>query len=179
MSAIEPALQQQRIRDLYADHHGWLLAWLRRRLGCTHHAADVAHDTFLRIVASRDALLGIQEPRAYLSTTAKRLLVDRSRRQAIEQAYLQELALLAQSQPGYPSPDDILMAVQALEQIGTALRGVAPRAREAFLRHYLDEQPQAAIAAELGVSKRMVQKYLVQALLHCRVHCPALDEHRG
>jgi len=165
------------LETLYADHHGWLKTWLRRRLGCTQHAADVAHDTFLRIMTSRDALLGMREPRAYLTTTANRLLVDQSRRRLIEQTYLAEIALLAGSLPGYPSPDEILMAVEALEQIGAALDDVPPRVREAFLRHYLDEQTHAAIAADLGVSRRMVQKYLVQALLQCRVHCLAIAEH--
>ena len=176
MDASRFALQQQ-VETLYADHHAWLKGWLRRRLGDSFVAADVAHDTFLRIIASRDALLGVREPRAYLTTTARRLLVDRSRRQSIEQAYLQELALIAQGLPGYPSPDEVLMAVQALDQIGMALQGLARRPREAFLRHYLEDQTQAAIAADLGVSKRMVQKYLVQALLHCRAHCPAMSEH--
>lgn len=176
MSATNVALQHS-IEDLYASHHGWLQGWLRKRTGNSHDAADVAHDTFLRIIASRDALLSIREPRAYLTTTAKRLLVDRSRRQLIEQAYLQEMALIAQSLPGYPSADEILTAVQALEQIFAALQGLASRPREAFLRHYLDEQTHVAIAADLRVSKRMVQKYLVQALLHCRNHCPMLAEH--
>ena len=90
---------------LYADHHGWLRGWLRRRVGNAFDAADVAHDTFVRILASRDALLGMAEPRAYLTTTARRLLVDRARRQAMAQAYLDELALVAQSLPGYPAPE--------------------------------------------------------------------------
>lgn len=176
MSTNESALQQ-RMADLYADHHGWLRGWLRRRLGNAFDAADVAHDTFVRILASRDAMLGMAEPRAYLTTTAQRLLVDRARRNAIAQAYLDELALMAQSLPGHPAPEEILMAVQALEQIGAALEGLAARPREAFLRHYLEEQPQAEIAAGFGVSTRMVQKYLVQALMHCRAHCPAMAEH--
>lgn len=175
MRANESSLQQQ-VATLYTDHHGWLQAWLRRKLGDTHHAADMAHDTFVRIMASRDALLGIQEPRAYLVTTARRLLVDRSRRQLIEQAYLAELTSLAQTLPGYPSPDQILMAVQALEQISTALDTLPTKVREAFLRHYLQEQSQTDIAIAQGVSKRMVQKYLVQALLHCRTHCPAMTQ---
>ena len=173
MRANESSLQQ-RVATLYTDHHGWLQAWLRRKLGDAHHAADMAHDTFVRIMASRDVLLGIQEPRAYLVTTARRLLVDRSRRQLIEQAYVAELTSLAQTLPGYPSPDEILMAVQALEQISTALDTLPAKVREAFLRHYLQEQSQADIAIAQGVSKRMVQKYLVQALLHCRTHCPAM-----
>lgn len=176
VATIEFALRQQ-VETLYVDHHGWLHGWLRRRLGDSCVAADLAQDTFLRILASRDALLGIQEPRAYLTTTARRLLVDRSRRQTLEQAYLEQLALAADSLPTQPAPDEILQAVEALEQIRAVLDGVATRPREAFLRHYLDGQTHATIAADLGVSKRMVQKYLVQVLLSCRARCPTMAEH--
>ncbi|MDG5497848.1 sigma-70 family RNA polymerase sigma factor [Niveispirillum sp. BGYR6] len=165
------------IQTLYADHHGWLQGWLRRRLGNAADAADLAHDTFLRLIASRDALIGLQEPRAYLTTTARRLLIDRSRHRVIEQAYLAELALLADTLPHYPSPAEIMAALEALNQIAQALDRVPPRVREAFLRHYLEQQTQAEIALALGVSKRMVQKYLAQALVCCHAHCPALAEH--
>lgn len=173
MSAAESIAQQQ-VQALYCDHHGWLFGWLRNKLGCAHNAADVAHDTFIRIIASRDALLGIEQPRAYLTTTAKRLIIDRARRQAIEQAYLAEMGLLADSLACYPSPDETLMALEALDQIGAALQGISGKARDAFLLHYLEQQTHAAIAAQLGVSARMVQKYLIQALLQCRAHCAAM-----
>lgn len=169
MSAAEsiPHQRAHAVHILYSDHHDWLFGWLRRKLGCAHNAADVAHDTFLRIIASRDALLGVEQPRAWLTTTARRLIIDRARRQALEQAYLAEMALLADSLPFAPAPDETLMALEALAQIGAALQGISAKAREAFLLHYLDQQTHAAIAAHLGVSVRMVQKYLVQALLAC------------
>ena len=156
------------IQVLYADHHSWLLGWLRRRLGCPHGAADVAQDTFLRILASRDALLAMREPRAFLTTTAQRLLIDRARRQTLERTYLAELAALAQQNPGFaPSPEDSLAVLQALEQISAVLEGLPPKPARAFLLYFLEGEPQPAIAAALGVSTRMVRKYLLQALLHC------------
>lgn len=174
MPSTEPAIEQQ-LHLLYDRHRDWLRGWLRHKLGCAHNAADVAHDTFIRIIASRDALLGVQEPRAYLTTVAKRLLVDRARRRVLEEAYLADLALLAEAAAGYPSPEDIALALEALEQIGAALNKISANAREAFLLHYLDGQTHAAVAERLGVSTRMVQKYLVQALLQCRAGCPALS----
>lgn len=167
MSATPASLQQQ-VHALYSEHHGWLLGWLRKKLSCPHGAADVAQDTFVRIIASRDALFELREPRAFLSTTAKRLLVDRARREQLERTYLAELALLAGESASAPAPDELLMALQALEQIATALATLPLKARTAFLLHYLDEQPQAEVATQLQVSVRMVQKYLVQALLACR-----------
>lgn len=158
---------QAAIHHLYSDHHGWLFDWLRRKLGCAHNAADVAQDTFLRIIVSRDALVGVREPRAFLVTTAKRLLIDRGRRQAIEQAYLAELTQLAESVTGYPAPEQILTALQALQQIADLLDRVSSKAREAFLLHYLDGMTHADVATRLGVSARMVRKYLMQVLLQC------------
>jgi RNA polymerase sigma factor (sigma-70 family) len=160
---------QHDMHTLYSSHHGWLFGWLRKKLGCSHHAADVAQETFLRIIASRDALLGIQEPRAYLTTTAKRLMLDQARRQVIEQAYLAQLALTMETVEGYPSPEQILLAMDALEQISAALESVSHNARQAFMLHYLDDLGHADIAAILGVSTRMVRKYLVQALVSCQL----------
>lgn len=154
------------ITQLYGEHHGWLVGWLRKKVGCPHHAADLAHDTFVRIIGARDVLY-LNEPRAYLTTTAKRLMIDQVRRRQIEQAYLAELALLAEAVEGFPSPEQTLVAIQALEQIGAALDGLAEKPLQVFLLHYLDGQTHAEIALHLGVSTRMIRKYLVQALLHC------------
>lgn len=165
--------QQQQHRALYVEHHGWLFGWLRRKLGSADNAADLAQDTFLRILTSRNALLGVREPRAFLVTTAKRLLIDQLRRQQIEDAYLHELSLATAHLAGPPSPEQILDTLQALAQIERALEGLSARARQAFLLHYLDGESQTDIAASLGVSTRMVHKYLVQALMHCHAFDPA------
>jgi RNA polymerase sigma-70 factor (ECF subfamily) len=157
------------VNTLYCEHRGWLFNWLRRKLGSSDNAADLTQDTFLRIIASRDTLLGIREPRAFLVTTANRLMADRARRKLIEDAYLRELALAAAHQAGHPSPEQILETVQALTQIEAVLDGLADKPRQAFLLHYLDGDTQQQIANQLGVSERMVRKYLVQALTHCHV----------
>jgi len=40
-----------RSHALYTDHQGWLQAWLRKKLGNAHQAADLAHDTFVCLQA--------------------------------------------------------------------------------------------------------------------------------
>lgn len=59
---------------LYFDHNGWLRGLLYRRFGCAETAADLAHDTFLRLLASRQLRDPIREPRAYLNRIALRIL---------------------------------------------------------------------------------------------------------
>lgn len=64
------------LSSLYRDHCSWLESWLRRRLGNAWDAADLSQDKFLRVPASSQPLAQVQEPRAYLVTVGKRLLVN-------------------------------------------------------------------------------------------------------
>ncbi|MFK7462894.1 sigma factor, partial [Pseudomonas sp. Env-10] len=63
------------VEVLYNDHHHWLTGWLRRKLGCPEKAADLAQDTFIRVLSAREAPTLI-EPRAFLTTVAKRVLFN-------------------------------------------------------------------------------------------------------
>ncbi|THF66161.1 sigma-70 family RNA polymerase sigma factor [Pseudothauera nasutitermitis] len=149
---------------LYRDHHRWLHGWLRRKLNCTEQAADLAQDTFVRLL-SRPEPEGLREPRAYLATIAHGLVVNHWRRKALEQAYLEELA----SRPEVlaPSPEERRLVVEALEEIARLLDGLPARVREIFLLSQLDGLTYAAIGERLGVSINVVQKAMVRATAHC------------
>lgn len=151
----------------YSHHHGWLRAWLHRRLGCRDEAADLAQDTFLRVLLRPQALLGLREPRAYLTTIAKGLVADLWRRRALEQAYLDALALMPE--PLAPSPEERALVLQALHEIDALLDGLAPKARHAFLLSQLEGLAYADIARELGVSERTVKRYMAQGFECCLV----------
>ncbi|PAO93616.1 sigma-70 family RNA polymerase sigma factor [Stutzerimonas stutzeri] len=163
--ATEGMLRQQMLHRFYADHHGWLNGWLRRQLGCSQRAADLAQDTFVRVLSKDDDMAAIREPRAYLHTIAKGLLINHWRRRQIEQAYLDALAL--QPEPVAPSPESQALIVETLLRIDAMLTQLPTRVRSAFLMSQLHGMTYAAIATELGVSERMVKKYMAQAMLHC------------
>ncbi|MCF7200723.1 sigma-70 family RNA polymerase sigma factor [Pseudomonas oligotrophica] len=163
--ASEGILRQQALHRLYAENSGWLNGWLRRQLGCSQRAADLAQDTFVRVLAKESDPNGIREPRAYLHTIAKGLLLNHWRRRQLEQAYLEALAL--QPEPLAPSPETQALVVETLLQVEAMLARLPERVRRAFLLSQLQGLTYAAIAAELGVSERMVKKYMAQAMLHC------------
>ena len=94
MSTVSP-IHAAHLSTLYSEHHGWLYGWLRGKLGNRAEAADLAQDTFLRLLGKREAA-PLREPRGYLATIARGLLIDRYRRQALEQAYLEALAQQAE-----------------------------------------------------------------------------------
>lgn len=155
------------VDSLYRDHHGWLLGWLHQRMGCGHHAADLTQDTFERIL-TRVELDQIREPRPWLLTIAKRLLIDKSRRASLERAYVTECMALAKQNPVLaPSTEAICSAIQALKSVAEALDGLPPQVERAFVLRHIDGLTLVDIAEQLEVSHTMVRKYLVQGLAAC------------
>lgn len=151
------------VAELYADHHSWLHAWLRRKLGCTHQAADLVHDTFIEALVS-PSLDDIREPRAWLATVARRIMVNQLRRRTLERAYLDALA--SHPEALAPSPEEQALIVEALCEIDALLDGLPAKARQAFLLSQLEGLTYAEIAGRLGVSLSMVKKYMLRATLH-------------
>ncbi len=150
---------------LYAEHHGWLQAWLRRRLGCAHSAADLAQDTFVRVLLRPQVLPTLREPRAYLTTLAKGVVSEHWRRQALERAYLEALALMPEALA--LSPEDRLELLQTLDEIDAMLDGLAPKAREAFVLSQLEGLTYAQIATRMSISERTVKRYMAQGFERC------------
>ncbi|GGE53014.1 RNA polymerase sigma factor [Halopseudomonas oceani] len=163
MNARDSALQQQ-MAQLYHDHQSWLSAFLQRRLGCSHSAADLVQDTYLRLL-SKGKLPEPAHSRGYLTRIAKGLLIDLYRRRRIEQAYLDELA--AQPEHTHPSPEHCSEILEALVTIDRLLHGLPVNVRRALLMRRLDGMSYRAIAEELGVSISSVEKYIARALQSC------------
>lgn len=152
--------------QLYGEHHPWLLRWLRGKLSCTDYAADLAQDTFVRLLATPgERAASLRAPRAYLTTVARRLLIDHYRRQSLEQAWLATLAQLPA--PVTPSAEERLLILETLHQIDAMLDGLGAKVRTAFLLSQLEGLAYADIAARLNISERTVKRYMVQAFEQC------------
>ncbi|MCY1273070.1 putative RNA polymerase sigma factor FecI [compost metagenome] len=163
MSAVDHALHDA-VQHLYRDHHGWLYGWLRQRLGCADNAADLTQDTFARLLASR-RVLEAREPRAYLTTVAKGLMINWFQRQSLERAYLEALAGLPEELA--PPPEQRLMVLETLHEIDALLDRLPEPVRRAFLLAQIEGLRYEAIAAELGVSLGSVKRYMQQAFRQC------------
>ena len=161
-AAPEPSLSA-----LYQAHRGWLQGWLQRRLGDTWAAADLTQDTFLRVLAAQQArtLPSLREPRAYLLTVGRRLLVNHYQRRSLEQAYLEALRQLPEAQA--PSPEQRWLLLETLQALDELLDGLPRPVRQAFLWSQLEGLDYASIAARLRVSERTVKRYMVRAYEHC------------
>ncbi|MCK9607662.1 MAG: sigma-70 family RNA polymerase sigma factor [Methylomonas sp.] len=156
-------LANQALTQLYRQHHSWLLAWLAKRVQCRLQAEDHAHDTFMRVIASNQ-IHDIQEPRAFLTTIAKGLLVNHWRKTAIEQAYLNRIA--AYPEALMPSPEENAIILATLQEIDEMLDQLPAKVRKAFLMSQLEGLTYIEIGRQLNVTDRMVKKYMARAMLH-------------
>jgi RNA polymerase sigma factor (sigma-70 family) len=154
------------VGTLYSDHHGWLHGWLRRKLGNAFDAADLTHDTFLRVLVSGHTPPP-ESSRAHLTQIAKGLAIDLHRRRHLEAAYLDALSSL---------PETVVLSVeertellQTLFHIDAMLDTLPSRVREVFLLSQLDGLTYSEIAAKMTISVGAVRKYMFRAAQVCLV----------
>ncbi|MGC7405321.1 sigma-70 family RNA polymerase sigma factor [Pandoraea pneumonica] len=152
------------VAALYHDHHGWLRNWLHRKLRNHGDAADLAHDTFVRLL-SKDSSVSPREPRAFLTVVAQGLVANLHRHRKIEAAYLDTLAALPEAVA--PDPETRAILLQTLVDIDRRLDGLPPVVRRVFLMSQLDGLPQRDIAEAVGLSIATVQRHIVKALHTC------------
>lgn len=153
-------------QTLYSAHHSWLNRWLRSRLGNAADAADLAQDTFVRLLQKTERL-ELKAPRAFLRSIASGLVIDHWRREEIQRAYLESIAHLPEALA--PSAEARMLVLELLEEIARLLDGLKPKVRQAFLLAQCDGLAHKQIALQMGVSLRTVERYIAQALYHCYV----------
>ncbi|HEY0268062.1 MAG TPA: sigma factor, partial [Methyloradius sp.] len=117
-------MQNSLIQDFYLEHKSWLYQWLCKKLGSSFDAADLTHDTFIRLL-SKNHNEHIIEPRAYLTRIAHGLMVNFLRRRDIESAYITALVNLGESQEKlYGCPESYLLNLEKLIAIDLMLDGL-------------------------------------------------------
>lgn len=160
-----PASSTRKFGFFFSDHHRWLLQHVQRHLRNRADAEDTAAETFCQMLASRVDPESIAQPRAYLSTIARRLIFDRHRRRQLELAYLERLALLPEALA--PSPEEQALLVEALTLIDRTLAGLPHVVKQAFLYSQLDGLSYVEIARRMDLSERTISRYMKQALRQC------------
>ncbi len=164
-----PSSSHPDLETLFRQHHAWLFGRLLRRASNHGDAEDVASETFLQI-GQDPARTDLRDPRAFLTTVAKRLLFQLWRRQDLERAYLDTLR--GRPEAASLSQEDHAMWIEAIAQIDRVLAALPSPVRTAFLLSRLDGLSYPEIATQLGVSLATVERHMQRALLQCLRHAP-------
>ncbi len=142
-----------------------LIGYFRRRLGRPETAEEMAQDAILRFVEGDYDPAG-EEARPILFGIARHILADdlrrRRRENAVGMAPFDEARAAAIPSPA-PTPERVLAAKNDLSAASAILSAMPAKARAAFLLSRLHGLKHAEIAVRLGVSKSMVEKYIMDA----------------
>ena len=148
----------------FFEHYEELIGTWTRRLRNRQQAQDLAHDTFVRVLESNPD--SVEQPRAYLHQTARNIAVDGFRREELRDA--KELAVAPPSSSETGDPEQYLRAIQLAESVERALQELPLNCRKVFVWQKIEGLTQAEIAERLGLSRNMVEKYMIRTLRHLR-----------
>jgi RNA polymerase sigma factor (sigma-70 family) len=154
------------LQSVFMEARADLERMLRRRLGSSHAAADLTQDIYLRLRRITAPLPDRHQARAYLFRMAGNLVTDHVRVEGRRAELLAGNVVLFEGICDGPEHDALTR--DQMRQVEDALSELPPRCKDVLYMSRMEGKTHAEIAAELGVSKSLVEKYAVRALLHCR-----------
>jgi RNA polymerase sigma factor (sigma-70 family) len=155
------------LRQLLVDRYDDLQRRLARRLGSTELATEILHETYLRLNRDPVELGAIQSPKAYLFRTALNVAADHHRKAEGRRLNTVEIEALRGYADAAINPTRAIEARLEVTTLERAMEELTPRRRAILIAARLEDVAHAEIAARFRISKRMVEKELRTALLHC------------
>lgn len=156
------------VSQLHRGESAKLLRFFRRGLASPQNAADAVQETFLRMLRVPRPE-EISDPQAYLYAVARSVAIEVRRRASAERALMTNHADAAdQIASDAPDIERCIAARQELVLMARAIRDLPKRCQQVFILSRLHGQSNGQIATQLGISRNMVEKHIMRALLTCR-----------
>jgi len=147
------------------DDYSVLKGQLARRLG-SQDVDDVLQEAYLRL-HRMDNVRSVRHPRTYLFRIALNIAADR-RRSESRRLTRSEIELLLRLEHDELDPERIAEGRSSVRMLARVLEELPPRRRAIFVAARLEGLPYPEIAARVGISTRLLERELKQALDHCR-----------
>ena len=154
-----------------------LQRYLKRLLGNTTEAEDVAHDAYVRVFPLADQP-SVERPEALLYVTARRLAINRLKRRGISPFSKDSLNFdtTASSAPGV---EQQVMARQEWRLLERAIAELPEGCRAVLLLRKIELLSHREIASRLGIAVSTVEKQHARALRLLRAALPDETMHDG
>jgi RNA polymerase sigma factor (sigma-70 family) len=145
--------------------HRSLFQFLRRRVRSSFDVQDLAQETYLRLLRTRD-LSEVRNPQAYLLQVARHVALEWFDRQPRSDStvVLDEDMLVDDQLPELEL--DARLSQQRLEK---TLASLSPMMRAVVLLRLRDERSYQEIAAQLQITERQVRRYLARGYERLRL----------
>lgn len=157
-------------------HYRELLHFLLRSVKDRDTAADLAQESYARVLSSEQQGGAIRDARALLYRTARNLLIDRHRQAQTQRQQPVEASdhdgvdsLLEQiAAPAAFEPEAALSSQQTVDALLATIDALPLRCRQAFILHKFDGLSHVEVARQMGISVKMVEKHIQNGLWACR-----------
>lgn len=163
--------QSSDLLDAFMARREALLRYFTVRVG-ESEAQDLVQEIYLRC-ASLPADAEVRQPGGYLYRLGNNVLLDRMRQErargARDHAWRDTHHLVASNGEDVSDvvpQDDALIARDQVRRIAIALSELPDAVQTSFRLHKLDGLPHAQVAERMGVSRSLIEKYMMRALRH-------------
>ena len=159
------------VSALFREHNRMLVGYLRSRLGSEQEAKEVAQEAYVRV-------LQLHEPgapgllRAYLFKTAANLAVDRLRHRRVRQRSEEQPQIFEElnaTRGELDDPAEQLLAREQADQLLRFLQELPIKCQQVMNLHRFEGISQRDVAVRLGISERMVRRYVTYAMVYCHL----------
>jgi len=150
---------------VFLAHYEAFRKRLRRRLGSDDLALDALQETWLRVER-----MGAAQPQRNAVAYLFRMAINAASDQRSAQARVltsSEVEALMDEGTDHLDPATVTIGRAQMRALADALGELPARQRAILIAARVDQRPIEAIAAEHGVSSRMIGKDLKKALQHC------------
>jgi len=162
LSAI--LLNSTQIAQLFQNHNAAIVAFLLNRVACPETAQDLSQETYLRLL-NKGEITHDENIIGYLFRIADRLAIDTLRQGRLPRN--NTVALTEDLHCPHLQPDVLTELREQCQLVLDAINSLPLKYQRVFLLRKIDELSYNQIARQLAISEKTVQRYLVNALLHC------------
>lgn len=159
-------LSKQELYTVFIASQEALSRFLVRYLGCPEIASDLVQDLYLRLDRV-PSVSDAEQARAWLFRVATNLARDHVKLRRRRDALL-KTAWIGNSEDSTPTPEDIVLGYEQIRALQAALADLPNRCAEILWFSRVEGLTHGEIAQQLGISKSLVEKYVIRALNHCR-----------
>lgn len=153
--------------NVFLDIYHTLQSLITRKTGSASIAQDLMQDMYIKVMALANQFPSDDDARHYLIRIAINASIDHLR---VESRRQQLLAGAAAMFDNYvpKQPEDQLLIAEQIKSLDQALAALPEKCQQVLYLSRMQGLTYPEIAALLGISQSMVEKYALRALKHCR-----------
>jgi len=161
-------------KSLFFQYHGRLVLFAYKFTGEMEAARDIVQDTFMALWEKSDTLTIQLSPKAYLFQAVRNRSLNYFRNSSTRHGVLAKLAERIDREErkvyaDFNNPFHSFLELEMQEKIGDIIGTMPEKCREIFLLSREKDLKNREIAEKMGISTKMVEKYISRALRTLRL----------